>query len=1353
MTREINFSNIHISLQEFQKLSQGDYNAGEVKLASETRLAKINNHVHRLRANNQTLSHEEILAIKDAFVRALSDSGVQQKELSRVRQELGLSPDCPADKDLSHRSLKPLSRQQIRQILDRNAQAINQSAGKTIVRTSEQLYAGRSDAKAAQVDQKRSLAADATEARRALTENQLLSLYQKTLAGDTDFLPAQERPQALQFAKAQRAAILQNARNNPSANKPCTLVFQTDTGAGITLSAGVSEADAVRRLDEQILRLAYHPAPSQQDQALLDQYLAVGENAPRAEREEARKDWALQLPGTPKNGKLIRTAVVSFLQQHGIQDHKTLAIVNSKSAALASNLLQTLSMTFRNFYGQAFLDQRPALDNILHLGGNEEIPLNEQAFLPGFSPADKNALVAGILTSSDPERTIPFEFEQMAAECKNTAARHFGEAFVNTNDAVHGFADDNAVREFCDAETAAGREVTAENLRDAFLVSGLKNTAQKFLQTELAKLLPQDANNANTSARLAKTLASAHPGLLQELIDAGSPTAAHAVLGRLDTEMREMALRGATVDSLRGAPLRQMICDGIAKGLGLSELALRNTGDAFAAQADEILAALSDDILSGANGAKDLEQIRGAFQEKATEAAHQRLELLEKADSLQLPARQTDAIKAILLGADSVRDIDLDALATQARLLNLSAIADALATEDAPDKSAVYAAMGALGQALNANPANPANAQLLVQLATTQAPELAEKLDAFLARADVDADLAAARKNPASPAAAALPFLGAVDSSAKQRAGILESLGTSYLPPLYTKALLDAIDQAGLEKLTIFDKSALFAPGTELGQMLREAALSLDPTTPLLPSHLTGLAAKILASVDKAPILARNDAYLAFRGTVEAPALRAGYHKREISSLCDAFRLYQQATHCTDTQALHAVLDQASPARRLYSYGGRFHASPENFAKGLALLEKFPEWYRTTADAIHQKDPVTGKGERFPANPSPTVINGEGSFFLQRAAGAYERFLFQEIAVNDALSLDPQDPEDAFGMQNNPAMRFVGRGYTSSCTDTIAQVPPKLRRILYRTLDLLLPLQNTPEDARKTSFNSDAALFVGRTLAHLDEIRQMQDSGTFTREDFLNRFYSEVPEATFKSTREMFTWYTNEFTENLLATKFNGDFSKLVSLSTTMTSSGCTVAEGVDAVLQNRRLPSAPYVASATGKLEDMDGTPQGGRTQAVMDLIRPTSPTRISDGQALLPEASKAFVARFSDGTILRTRHNGDTKDTTASANTIATKVEEFVGRIHPEQLSAVLFGLSQSGAACLQNSLSSYDIKIDEHAALVYDLSRDEGTGAITIRYSQPEGFPLKFHWETQVTLNGTSLTTPLVVEPLEK
>ncbi len=1348
MPRDINLNNVNISLQEFQRLSAGKYNAGEVKLSSETRLAKINNHVHRLRSNDQSLSHTEILVIKDAFVKALSQSGVAREEVARVRRELGLAPEGTGDKELSKRSLQPLTRQQIREILDRNARAINEGhQDAPIVRTARQLHRGRTEEQAERVERKRGEAAAATRGRRTLDESRNLSLYQKTLAGDTCFLPQKDRPLALRFAKAQKAAILQNSENRPG-DQPCTLTIRTDTGAHIEVASGASEAETIQMLDELILQLTHGEAPTQQDISLQNAFLAIGTSAHGPNPARAYNQWAYAPETRFLPPKTLRTAAVTILLQRGILDYNTLALVNKTPIPRVIVMIQTL-LSSANGFRENRLRQNPyiLLLNSHMERANVVVPPEEQAYIPALPPARRNALLADLLTSPAQKKALPFEYHRLAAECREAAVQKFGEECAGDADGLHGLANEDDLRAFCNAETAAGREVTAYRLHDAFLDSALKNCALKRIAGQFKALLPQDANADDTALRLAKALTKNRPGLLQEIIDAAP---AGDTLAPLEDEMRSMALRGATVDALRGGPLQKMLSDALSTELELSEFSLLGTGINLQAQADAILDELGDAIDRGTHPAKNLEQIRDAFQEKATESAHQRAVLLAKVDALRLPARHADTLKALLLGTDSVRNLDLDALAAQARVLDLTGLFNLLATSGAPDKNDVYDAMHNLGQVLFANDAAPAETQILAQLATAQTPGLADLLDYFFARYDVKADLAAAQKAPGAPATAALPFLGAPNATAEHRAALANAIGTAAIPPLYEKALLDAIDGAGLADLPRADKHALFAPGTELGQALRNAAIALPDATPLLPCYLKALADGILASLDKAPLLARIEAYQAHRDTVEAPALRAGYHKSDLSMLCHAFGLCQQAMKCSNEEALRAVLDPATPVRKLYGFGGRFLESPENFAKGLTLLQQFQQWFPSTTDAIQQLH--DNPGAPIPEGTTRTAINADFNHFTPDAQAAFERFLFQEIALNPELPLEAQNPEDVFGMEHNPATRYVGRGYTSACANTVAQIPPKARQLLYQALDLLQPLQETPAEANHKSSNTGAAFLVGRVLAHLEEIEQMRNSGTLTRENFLNRFYNEIPNAAQKTAREIFDWYTSELAEQLLATRFNGDFAKMITLSTMIICSGRTVEEGIEAVLENRRLPNAPYISNATGKLADLDGTPRGGREQLVMDLVRPTVSVRIDTNERLLPEGSKGFVVRFSDGTVLCTRHGNGKEDTAASAHDIAHKVESFVGHVHPEQLSAVCFALSQSGAACMKNGLTAYGIQSDEHAALVYDVSRDEGTGAITIHYSQPAGFPLKFHWETYITLDGATTTTPLVVEPPE-
>jgi len=89
----INLNNVNISLDEFQKISSGWFNAGEVRLKDEHTLAKVNHQVETwFFSNKEKVDHKEVLAIKQSFVNALSQHGIQGDALARVREELGLAP-------------------------------------------------------------------------------------------------------------------------------------------------------------------------------------------------------------------------------------------------------------------------------------------------------------------------------------------------------------------------------------------------------------------------------------------------------------------------------------------------------------------------------------------------------------------------------------------------------------------------------------------------------------------------------------------------------------------------------------------------------------------------------------------------------------------------------------------------------------------------------------------------------------------------------------------------------------------------------------------------------------------------------------------------------------------------------------------------------------------------------------------------------------------------------------------------------------------------------------------------------------------------------------------------------------
>ena len=64
----INLSNVRLTIDQFPRVSDGKFNAGDVRLASENKIEKINNHVTFTLLNRKKIAHNEVLAIKNAFV-------------------------------------------------------------------------------------------------------------------------------------------------------------------------------------------------------------------------------------------------------------------------------------------------------------------------------------------------------------------------------------------------------------------------------------------------------------------------------------------------------------------------------------------------------------------------------------------------------------------------------------------------------------------------------------------------------------------------------------------------------------------------------------------------------------------------------------------------------------------------------------------------------------------------------------------------------------------------------------------------------------------------------------------------------------------------------------------------------------------------------------------------------------------------------------------------------------------------------------------------------------------------------------------------------------------------------------
>ncbi|MBO6067410.1 MAG: hypothetical protein J6P80_04575, partial [Kiritimatiellae bacterium] len=290
---------------------------------------------------------------------------------------------------------------------------------------------------------------------------------------------------------------------------------------------------------------------------------------------------------------------------------------------------------------------------------------------------------------------------------------------------------------------------------------------------------------------------------------------------------------------------------------------------------------------------------------------------------------------------------------------------------------------------------------------------------------------------------------------------------------------------------------------------------------------------------------------------------------------------------------------------------------------------------------------------------------------------------------------------------------------------------------MYKVFDLIAPLgaNRVQAQARGLGLN-DSVELIARIFRNYDEIAEMDRTGTLTRESFFTRFYPDVPGAARMTNHEI-----NRASTNIVQTAFLTDQAKIVAASSMVTDCGLTATEAVAAVNSGKIVQRAPYVAAGTVSISEF-GTPAGARSQAVLDLLRPSFPTF---GQAELPavtEAGKSFKAVFPDTTTLTSANN-------AQANAIAEKLAEFCGDAHLAQLESVYLAFTQGAEGPVCGAFMDLGIQSNEHMPLTYTLSKNAETGAITIRYSEPEGFPVKFAWETTIDTDGKAVTTPMTAK----
>ena len=844
----VDLSKVNISLQQFQTISSGKYNAGEVKLASETTLGKVNNHVHLTGSNATPLSHAEVLAVKNAFVKALSTSGVDANEIAQIRRDLGLAAEAGMDKTLHERSLRPLTRQQVRQILDRNAGAINAHAdqvpGAERVRTSAQIYGegGMRMDRAAMRDEVNAALAGAG----GTEEHEGVALAEAVISGDVDFLAGRQTKDLLAQARAQIDQILRRSDGRPSTTREAVVEFRLNaTGQLVTIPTGRSEAAFVRRLEEMVIRFANGRPNDPRGAAVRAEFGALA-------TAQARLDWINGLGNAPDAGFKIRTAVVQMLTEGGIDDWETLSRINRVDDGIARDFARSLAQANGTLRGDALRNDQAMLA-LAHLAASEDavdVPQDRRAVIPATSPAQWNEGIRDAIAMRHPER-LPHDIKALLDEAPGHVRRLFGEDVIDLHATGVGFVGSRAYEII--PENMAER-ATAENIRAALFAYAEERGGVTYSYKLIGRALVAAGGSAQSAGQLWSDWNYTRPQFRERLLAARSAAEIDAAFDELREEIASDAKRLVAVERNFRKDLF-FFRDALARRLGLPPACLSSGIDLkkFHSEVDDLV----NRIRRGDIHATTDAEVEAAVRDFAERRAAQYAEALAKVEGMQdLSPALRDALLEHVIAIDSPQKLDVARVvaAARERLAARAAAIDAALVPGA-DKGTVYEAMRLFVNdythvlvdlfpqgAHVGGEEECSHGAVMLMTSILDREGFLDRLAAFFARPDVKNDDFYNNKDNGNNAYAAYRFVTFLPKP-DAKAELASSLGTTDMPPIHAQALMRAFDDAGLRDLPAAERMAVLRPSHPAGAALAQAIAAEPGTVP--PRRLRELAAQI----------------------------------------------------------------------------------------------------------------------------------------------------------------------------------------------------------------------------------------------------------------------------------------------------------------------------------------------------------------------------------------------------------------------------------------------------------------------------------------------------------------------------
>lgn len=863
MANTINLANVNISLDEFQRISSGKYNAGEVKLTGQRSLDRVNNHVHFTRLNNVVISHAEVVAIKNAFVRALSEGGVNAEEIGKVRAQFGLAPSGVADAKLDERSVKPLTRQQIRDILDRYAAVLH-------VRTSDEIKADVPMATRQEREATRRTVNGNLDTNRATESNATLVTFQRVLADDVDFLDSGNYNSMLTEAKRQLEALYAGCGDNPSAERQAKAHCLLPGGQTVEIDTGMTEVAYANKLFQTIARLEYMDISKHQRLDYRNEYQNLD--------HDGRLTWINNVSDGPDALVRARTAAVLALQEKGIADYEALSLVNKITLGSVVDLLGNLEDP------QHHENWDMNRDNIVAI--MRQYPVHEDGnsgcvYIPATSPSQYNkALRTFFKDLSDFTPPAPPGFKQFAHEVLADLRARFGEGVVPAGDKLDRYIDGNKLKRMLQVEGDGDyaqnvARATLDDLRGPFTEMARTACAQRAVSL-FAGTVAKEINVKEVNDQMVvNALMARHPELIGRLAACENPGQTAEVLGSVRADAEKTIRRCAILDHYRLRDgFKKLVREELSAMTGIPVASLE--GGALSESRLRALAGrLSNKINSGKVQADTEEEILAKFREEARKFAEERAAVLAKADSLSVTDATKSELKTWILAQDKVSFIDFDDILGKMGEIYDKAqeLSDVLRdtrkkgkTATVEDKNAVYEAMKRLseeidelvdaqfkGKGIDADlPEISTLGTLVTILALGRFIGIRDDISDFLARKDVSDEMEANRENVEHPAVAAYRYeTYAAPNVAEVNAGIADGIASGRPDAMSGQAIVQGCREAGLTAIKPDEAIALFTTGKMLAGELRKAIDGLPSVaTPEMIRTIVSALLKCHASTD-----------------------------------------------------------------------------------------------------------------------------------------------------------------------------------------------------------------------------------------------------------------------------------------------------------------------------------------------------------------------------------------------------------------------------------------------------------------------------------------------------------------------